>query len=364
MRRAGICLWMMLKRMGKHPVYWILLLLFPAAAFAVPKWNAAVLDEQISVGYVMSTNGEQQRYRDELFAGMEEKLSEAGTFQYIKYADADRMKNDILRGELSCGVFFDETFAQKLREQNYHHCITLYLPEGMNVGGMVQEDLFGKVYQVYSAVWYAELLREQGYQTDSEQVLQKFSEYQREGKVFAVNYEEYHGNSEEVQNRSEDGRGASLLSLRGILAFLTLMSAMFGALDAARDKKRALGKGIGCPARLAMAAAGAPILPTTLFLAAGMMVYHMTGEFYLTGLVRAKILPELGSAVLYGLVLWLCAIAVSRAVPVKWLEGALPCILLIVLLCCPVFFDLGNRIPAIGYLSKLFPITWYLEFAG
>lgn len=376
---------MMLKRMGKHPVYWILLLLFPAAVFFVPRWNGAVREEQILVGYVMSTDAaakdEKQKFNDALFTGIEDKLSEAGTFQYTEYEDVERMKEGILRGELSCGVSFDETFAEKLREQNYHHCITLYLPEGMNVGGMVQEDLFGRVYQAYSAVWYAELLREQGYQIDSEQVLQKFSEYQSEGKVFAVDYEEYGGNENEVQNSLEDKRGASMLSLRGILAFLTFLSAMLGALDGARDRKRTLGKGISCPGRLTMAAAGAPILPAALLLAAGMIVYHMTfvsdaadrmtetmpvvpGEFWLREFLKAEIVPEFSSALLYGLILWLCAMAVSRLLPVKLLEGIAPCVLLVVLLCCPILFDLGETVPLIGQISKLFPVTWYLKFWG
>ena len=57
MKRAVICLWMMIKRMGKHPVYWILLLLFPAAVFAVPKFNGITADERIVVGYVIEEAG-------------------------------------------------------------------------------------------------------------------------------------------------------------------------------------------------------------------------------------------------------------------------------------------------------------------
>ena len=47
----------MIKRMGKHPVYWILLLLFPAAVFAVPKFNGITADERIVVGYVIEEAG-------------------------------------------------------------------------------------------------------------------------------------------------------------------------------------------------------------------------------------------------------------------------------------------------------------------
>ena len=78
--------------------------------------------------------------------------------------------------------------------------------------------------------------------------------------------------------------------------------------------------------------------------------------------IKMEILLELGSALGYGLVLWLLAVVISRFVPEKLLEGAMPCFLLSILLCCPVFLDLSETMPLIGYISKMFPITWYLEF--
>ena len=379
MKRAGICLRMMLKRMGKHPVYWILLLLFPAAIFAVPGFNNAAEEQQILAGYAVeeakqADSGEKALYGGRGVMGLlEDKMGEEGLFRYIKYGDRHEMQEDIVTGKLSCGIFFDGEFPERLEEQDYRYCITLYLPEGMNVGGMVQEDIFRRVYQTHSAVWYAELLEERGCQIKPEEVLQKFSEYQKEGKVFKVDYEvckksakKPSGAEENTENMQGPGadasdtagreRGVSVLSLRSILAFLTLLSASMGALDAARDRKRNSGDGIICRCTLSMAAAGAPILPATLFLAGGMLFQRLG----MTGL-SDKILPEIGSALLYGFVLWLFAVLVGRFISVKLLEGMMPCFLLAVLLCCPIFFNLGDTIPLISCLSKLFPVTWYLE---
>lgn len=414
---------MMIKRMGKHPVYWVLLTLFPAAVFVVPRLNEAAEKERISVGYVMEEPGGQwekdeaagrgaesaKRYYGQYWLELlEYELSEnADTategggrsetdavqggrpasadneklFQYIKYTDQSGLKKDIETGEIACGIVFDKAFTKKLKDQDYYHCITLYLPEGMNVGGIVQEDVFQKIYQVYSAEWYAEMLEQQGYQIQPEEVLQKFSEYQKEGKVFAVNYEVQGANGGGLHSYLKAGRKASLLSLRGILTFLTLLSSLLGALDGSRDRKRGRGKGIAGFDILAMTAVGAPILPATLFLAGGMVINNIKmtdvsgmggqmegmasmGSMASGGFVQAGVLPEVGSALLYGLVLWLFAMVLSKLLPEKLLEGAMPCFLLIVLLCCPVFFDLGEAIPLVGYLSKLFPITWYLGVWG
>lgn len=447
MKQTGICLWMMIKRMGKYPVYWGLLLLFPAALFIVPELNRAVDEERILVGYVIEetdgddtkeegqaaagsgtekereaaagsgAKGERQAkqaaagsiaykgaetgkksYSRQLLDGIEYKLREEaeqitgiseGTeateenmpgvtaaagrrklFKYIKYTDLAEMKEDILTGEVSCGAVFDKEFAEKVQRQDYWHCVTLYVPEGMNVGGMVQEDIFARIYQAYSALWYAELLEQQGYQIKPEEVLQKFSEYQKEGRVFAVSYEELGKMDEGIQNTAGNGRNISnVLSLRGVLAFLTLLSASLGAVDGSRDRKRGVGKGISCRRSLAACAVGAPVLPAVLLLVCGMLFTHINmTNVSCAGAEKpaymAWIITEIGSAFLYGIALWLSAVFFSRLLPEKLLEGIMPCFLLLVLLCCPIFFDLGETVPFIDHLSKLFPVTWYLEFWG
>ena len=376
------------------------MLFFPAAVFAVPRFNGITADERIVVGYVIEEAGpgqtveseeqdcggqengvrgykeeeagkqdygeqayRQQNYAGQLLALLENKLAEdtGGLFEYIAYPDVEKLIENVKAGEIAGGVVFDQEFPEKLWSQDYYQCIRLYLPEGMNVGGIVQEDVYQRVYQAYSVVWYAKQLEQRGYQIRPEEVLQKLSEYQNAGKVYAVNYELQDENGDHIQNVLEGEKRDSVLSLRGILAFLTLLSAALGALVAGRDKRRNIGRGISHPATLA----GAPILAAGLFLAAGMLSVNMkmTDMSYVAG-QAAGFLREMGSAAVYSLVLWLFAMLAARVLPQKFLEGMMPCFLLMVLLCCPVFFDLGETIPLVSYVSQLFPLTWYLRFWG
>lgn len=380
------------------------MLFFPAAVFAVPRFNGITADERIVVGYVIEEAGpgqtveseeqdcggqengvrgykeeeagkqdygeqayRQQNYAGQLLALLENKLAEdtGGLFEYIAYPDVEKLIENVKTGEIAGGVVFDQEFPEKLWSQDYYQCIRLYLPEGMNVGGIVQEDVYQRVYQAYSVVWYAKQLEQRGYQIRPEEVLQKLSEYQNAGKVYAVNYELQDENGDHIQNVLEGEKRDSVLSLRGILAFLTLLSAALGALDAGRDKRRNIGRGISHPATLAAAVAGAPILAAGLFLAAGMLSVNMkmTDMSYVAG-QAAGFLREMGSAAVYSLVLWLFAMLAARVLPQKFLVGMMPCFLLMVLLCCPVFFDLGETIPLVSYVSQLFPLTWYLRFWG
>ena len=175
---------------------------------------------------------------------------------------------------------------------------------------------------------------------------------------------------EGIQNTAGNGRNISnVLSLRGVLAFLTLLSASLGAVDGSRDRKRGVGKGISCRRSLAACAVGAPVLPAVLLLVCGMLFTHINmTNVSCAGTEKpaymAWIITEIGSAFLYGIALWLSAVFFSRLLPEKLLEGIMPCFLLLVLLCCPIFFDLGETVPFIDHLSKLFPVTWYLEFWG
>ncbi len=360
MKRTGIYFWMTIKRMGKRPIYICLLLLFPIAIMTVPKLNKAAAGDQIVVGFVMEEGQEGTEQKRFLLKEIRTKLSEdkKNSFRYIVYEDSEGLKKDIITGGVSCGVVFREDFTEKLLEQDFYHCMALYLPEGMNIGGMVQEDLFQRVYQVYSAVWYADLLNQQGYSVSTEEVLEKFSEYQKQGKVFAVEYRQ----GTEAGKESGNMQSVPLLSLRGVLALLTLMSACLGALDGSRDREKGIGKGISHVWKLNAAITGMPILFAVIFLTGGMIITGKSMAEASGAEIFSKILPEAGAAFFYGLVLWLLAMLAGSIFSEKMLSGMIPCYLLTAVLCCPLFFELGTSVPVIGYLSKLFPVTWYLEF--
>lgn len=379
MSGAGIYFRMTIKRMGKRPLYLCLFLLFPLSIIFLPKLNGAALEEQIAVGYVMEGALENQEEReefllrelDEMLSGTEEirkteGITAAGSteekeiFHYIRCADREDLKRRIVTGELSCGVLFDEAFGEKVIKQDYWECITLYLPEGMNVGGIVEEDLFRKIYQIYSADWYADLLAGQGYAIEAEEVLDKFSEYQEEGRVFAVEYQEMSEETSDIPGWEAEEK-SFLVSPQGVLAFLALLAACLGAMDVSRDKKNGAGKGLAGQNTFFAVEAGVPVLGAILFLIAGTLLFK-------TGLINGReieiyqIFRTVCGALLYGMVLWIFAIVCGRFLPEKWLAAVLPCYLLLSLLCTPVFFDAGRNLPIAGYLGKLFPITWYLKW--
>lgn len=414
MKRVMIYFWFMIKRMGKHPVYWLLLFIFPLVIVFVTYFNKEASETQIAVGYVAEEQSGKTAQERTLLEQLENKLQKnekEHLLFYEKCENTDELEKKIITGELSCGTVFGKDFTEKIIGQDYYHSITILLPEGMNVSGIVQEDLFRIVYQVYSAVWYADALEERGYSVRAEEVLGKFKEYQAQGKVFAVEYDKVSGDmlsreyasagepivaggykyapagdsaaADDYGQQAEGGgykENLSLISLRGVLAFLVLIAATLGALDACRDRERGTAKGIPCPIGLTMVTVGAPILFGVIFLAGGMIWLGATGGSLnlpdtaaagaaLPGMTAAGgfgniflilFLRETCRALLYGIVLWLLAMISCKLFSEKLLTGILPCYLLLTILCCPIFFDLGQTIPIIGYLSKLFPVTWYM----
>ncbi len=367
-------MWMIIKRMAKHPAYWILLILFPAVLWMVPKLNKEASEGQILVGYVIEGQDKVSGQGSVLLGQLELKLSatekkgymeqaeEKGAdggspFLYVECEDRNELERKVMMGELACGVVFGENFADKLLNQDYHNSIMMYLPEGMNIGGMVQEDLFQRVYQVYSALWYADMLSGQGYRIEAEEVLKMFSEYQKQGKVFSVQYGQW-------ETEMRKGQDTSIVSLRGVLAFLTLLAAAMGALDGCRNREKGTGTGIPFANHFIAAVVGAPILFAVFFQAWGMIAAGEAAEGLPTMPAFLQMVPEIGGVLLYGVILWIFAMFASRFFPEKLLAGFMPCYLLLVIVCCPVFFDLGKTVPLIGYLSKVFPLTWYLELWG
>lgn len=335
---------MAFKRMVKRPAYLALWVLFPLVIWLVPGLNQAASDQSIQAGYVMEEQNRLLSEREEAFlqqieAGLQK---ESGLFQYLPFEDRAELERRIRTGEISCGVIFGEEFSENMARQDFRRCILIEAPEGMNLAGMVQEDVFRTVYQVYGAGWLRDRLAEKGYEVKEEEILDKLEEYREKGALFAVEYTQIEEENS-VQPDSGNGEKNALLSLRSVLAFMTLMSAVMGALDISRDRGRRAGKGMHGQFSMYAVTAAAPVIIAVAFLLLGTKMTNVS------------------ETILYGLALWLLALLIGRLIPEKILGGLIPCFLMVVLVCCPVFFDLGERIPFIGAVSKLFPITWYLR---
>ena len=346
------------KRIWKRPFTIFIFLLFPLSVCFVPGFNRSAEDVHFIAGYLYES--EEMEFKKQF----EKELStvEDGKDRFVEYRKYDsikEMENDLITGKISCGFYLGTEFGQALENGDFRESMTLYIPEGMNYAGIIKEDFTSRLYKTYSALWFG---RQIGNRITGAEVLQKLEEDRENGKVFQIQYTgeteeaEAFGQNEEVHNAENTfaASEAEMFSLRGVLAFLAFLAAMLGAIDLSRDRKNNIMVGAAQRKLFLKISVAIPILWSILFL--------FLGVFFQGYLYDAKSsLKETGWMLFYGGVLWLLAWILGNLFSERVLAGIMPCILLIGILCTPVVFSLDKQIPVISMISKMYPVTWYLN---
>ena len=210
-------------------------------------------------------------------------------------------------------------------------------------------------------------------------MLQKLEEDRKDGKVFQILYSgetdgqeasgwETIGQKEEVpiaenayatenDYAAENAYATSeteMFSLRGVLAFLAFLAAMLGAIDLSRDRKNNIAVGATQRKLFLKITVAIPVLWSILFLFLGVLSQRDLYDVQ-------SFLKETGCILLYGGVLWLLAWILGNLCSERVLAGIMPCIVLVGILCTPVIFNLDKQIPVVNMISKIYPVTWYLN---
>ena len=352
------------KRIWKRPFTILIFLLFPLSVCFVPGFNRSAEDVHFVAGYLYES--EEMEFKKQF----ETELSsvEDGKNRFVEYREYDsikEMEDDLITGKISCGFYLGREFDQALESGDFRESMTLYIPEGMNYAGIVKEDFTSRLYKTYSAIWFS---RQMENSITGAEVLQKLEEDRKDGKVFQILYsgetdeQGNFGQNEEVHAAenafaTENAYAAletEMFSLRGVLAFLAFLAAMLGAIDLSRDRKNNIAIGATQRKLFLKITVAIPVLWSILFLFLGVL-----SQGYLYDV--QSFLKETGCILLYGGVLWLLAWILGNLCSERVLAGSMPCILLVGILCTPVIFSLDKQIPVINMISKMYPVTWYLN---
>lgn len=375
MKNIGNVFTIACKRIWKRPFMILIFLLFPLSVCFVPGFNRSAEDVHFVAGYLYES--EEMEFKKQFETELSSVEDGKDCFvEYRKYDSIKEMEDDLLTGKISCGFYLGREFDQALESGDFRESMTLYIPEGMNYAGIVKEDFTSRLYKTYSAIWFS---RQMENSITGAEVLQKLEEDRKNGKVFQILYSgetdgqeasgwETIGQKEEVpiaenayatenDYAAENAYATSeteMFSLRGVLAFLAFLAAMLGAIDLSRDRKNNIAVGATQRKLFLKITVAIPVLWSILFLFLGVL---SQGDLYDV----QSFLKETGCILLYGGVLWLLAWILGNLCSERVLAGIMPCIVLVGILCTPVIFNLDKQIPVINMISKIYPVTWYMN---
>lgn len=338
-------------------------------------------------------------------------MQKSDVYQFTTYEDPEELEQAVEAGELECGFVFAEDFTKQYEEGSFTDSITYVYTSFTTKGLAVKETVYGAVLELY-----AEKLLQQNEETivgqSSEEIsamlAERYEYYLNSDAIFhtEVIYVEADGATEsslrgsasgligqdadadvEVdqidnvgQNRNKSRNQSGIAdhsvntenvvhSMFACMIFLTIYLA--GASYREERNRRFLSqleKGKRRRYECAgMLAAATPMMLVGIGLSC--LTILQSGMLNTVSGARVATVTEIGMVIVAQILKMLLLIAVSilftACAMCIWRKdtgmlSALPALLLLQIIICPVFFDMAVYVPAMRYIRYLCPVAYYL----
>lgn len=342
LRRPLLWLWMLSKRLFRKPVFLMLMVLIPVLVLGY----STTAREDSGVMTVLLVCEEPDELTDRIF----EDLMDSSQLLQVRIAGSEKEARTLVAaGKVDAAWIFPEDLqehiARFVEAPNSAGSFIRVVEQQDNVGlTMTREKLTGAIYAESAKLIYIDFLRELAPTLDhltDEELLKYYRETNISSKLFDFQSD---GDLEEV------GGNYLLAPLRGLLAVVVVVVAQAASMYYIRDRKNGT---------FAWVAESMQILPelASHFVAVFLVTLTALCALLLCGLA-GPILSELATLLVYcfcvcGFVMVLRRLCVS----VRVLGIAMPLVVVVMFVICPVFLDLA----VFRRVQLALPPTYYIN---
>lgn len=281
-----------------------------------------------------------------------EKLEkENGIFRFLLCVGEQEMIRQIENGTLECGYVLPQGFYDNLLQGKVTRQITLYYSPASAAHKISYEVVFADLFEILSQDILKEYLRENGSYKGVEQkeaverLLDLNARYAGDGSTFHFVYET-------TKDQAPPDRPENLNILRGCVGVVIFFMSLLGLANCLEQENtwKAVPGNLG--KRLRSGCIHVAVLGSVLFGSLSLWILRMETNF----------LKEVKGLLLYFVLLELFVRALgfflknSRAV-----YGMLPVMMLGCCIFCPVFIRIERYLPGAEWISRMFPVTYYLK---
>lgn len=400
-----------LKLWLKHRICWLqilflVLLLLVIGGIHIPDTKNS------SIGLAGVTSGITQTIADRL-------MQKRDVYQFTTYEGAEELEQAVEAGELECGFVFDKEFAKQYEEGSFTDSITYVYTPFTTKGMAVRETVYGTVLELYG-----EKLLQQNQETivgqSSEEIsamlADRYEYYLNSDAIFHTeviyvetdagmesdlrraepgsdgqngdadwpengkpNHNQNHNqnsNQNSNQNRNQNriaGQPADMEKLiRGVISCMIFLTVYLSGASCKEEKNQHFlsilekGKRRSYECAGMLAAATPMILVGTGLSCLTILQSEMLDAASGAGFVTATgIGMVIVTEILQMLLLIVVSILFTACTMCIWKKdmgmlSALPVLILLQIIICPVIFDMAVYVPAVKYIRYLCPIAYYL----
>lgn len=262
-------------------------------------------------------------------------LSKKLNTTFIKYEDTEKMKTDILTGDLECGYIFDRDFEAAFDDGGFRRTIGCVKSSSTVLDRVINEAVTEAAAEVYCRKAAVQKVNDLGLNYDAEKL---YDSIIKGGDVFRPEYVTVNGESRNLAV-SPNHKGRDKI-FRCVLAVYIMLGTLLGAVIIAGDRKRGIYRW-NCTGVLSAA---------VIMSAAAEITFGAISGFQLQNLLYA---------LLYCLAVWGFASVAMSFGSQGLILGMLPVLVIGSFALAPVFFDLGSLMPAVRGIGFVFPPRWY-----
>lgn len=334
-----------------------------------------------SIGLAGVTSGITQTIADHL-------MQKRDVYQFTTYEGTEELEQAVEAGELECGFVFDKEFAKQYEEGSFTDSITYVYTPFTTKGMAVRETVYGTVLELYG-----EKLLQQNQETivgqSSEEIsamlADRYEYYLNSDAIFhtEVIYVETDAGMERDLRRAEpgsDGQNGDADRLengkpnliRGVISCMIFLTVYLSGASCKEEKNQhflsILEKGKRRSYECAgMLAAATPMMLvgtglSCLTILQSEMLDAASGAGFVTATGIGMVIV---TEILQMLLLIVVSILFTACTMCIWKKdmgmlSALPVLILLQIIICPVIFDMAVYVPAVKYIRYLCPVAYYL----
>lgn len=349
-----ILTWILLfqKRILKKPMFQITILLIPILLFLLFTFNKSS-DSLVRVALISGNDEYSQNFVKDLLDSSNHVIS------YYQCYDESQMRKDVLTGKAECGYIMPDDMPRKIAQfssKKKQGIITAIVKKESISTKIVNEIIYGRLFSERAYPVLKDFINEKQpdrlTSAEDEKMYDAFSKYLIEPLMFSFEYAD--GSKNDLLNNDDSSHNYYMLPVRGILSVLILVSSMSGVLMLSNDDRKNTWGFIRLSKRPAFNYfyIFMSILPIAI---CSLVAIFITG-------ISTNVLNEIRLMVLYTLLLTGFSSLLKALIKnIYVLCSLIPVTVLLSLIICPVFIDIGSIVPQSRFVRLFLPTNYYLD---
>ena len=352
MKRMGMWILLMTKRLMKKPSFIIILVLLPVI---LVMYRFIITEDDGTIRACVYVPEGSEAFTEKLA----DNLADAEFSARFYLVDSeDDLYSDVIAGRAEVGYILPKDLKERFLTKNWDSAVRMVVSDTSQMAPFVNEFVTVVIYTDMMEEYIADyLVNRSGLELSDEEIRpiirENLLKQADSGSLFDIAYRDYYKN-EEVSREEVMDENYLMKPIRGTVALFVLLAGLAGLVFWFQDNAEGRFKVMSHEKRPVINY-GSLLLPTALSAIVGMVCILIAG-------LCENIFLELLTMLLYVIfVTGVCEIIRVIVPSVNAVCAAIPILAIASYLCCPILIDLKKVLPVVSYLRKILPPDYYLE---